>query len=57
MPEADTLNDHGRLHARTGTEGCSDDRGIFQEIQMTCNSRLLDDSTGSAVVSSIVAAC
>jgi len=57
MPAADTLSDHGRLHARTGTVSCSDDCGMFQEIEMTCNSRPLDDSTGSAVVSSIVTAC
>ncbi len=48
MPAADTLSDHGRLHARAGTVSCSDDRGIFQEIEMMCNSRPLDDSTSSA---------
>ncbi len=57
MPAADTLSDHGRLHARTGTVSCSDDRGIFQETEMTCNSLPLDESTSSALVSSMVTAC
>ncbi len=57
MPAADTLSDHDRLHARIGTVSCSDDRGIFQKLIMTFNSRPLDDSTSAAVVSSIVTAC